>query len=134
MDASSAILSADRYDAPKAREYQELMDIIERRGKHGEEVYGNLMNVEGRVLDTVDRVVNDARLQSIENSSFLNMSLMQIAGKTSQVMRDIYVDMYRVNSFSGFLHALTKNNRRLYLGLVIVIISAVLIVLQASAM
>jgi len=131
--AAAAVLSADRYDAPKAREYHDLMDIIERRGKHGEEVYGNLMNVETRVLDTVDRVVNDSRLQSVEQSSFLNMSMFEIAGRTAQVMRDVYVDMYRVRSVRDFRRAFTKKSRPLYLGVVIVLVSVLLIVLQASS-
>jgi len=133
INATTAILAAERYDAPKAREYQELRDIIARRGRNGDEVYSNLMNVEQRVLDTVDRVVNDARLQEIERNSFLNMSLLEIAGKTAQVLRDTYLDMYRVRSVRDFVRAFTKRSRRIYLGIVLVLISIILLVLNATA-
>jgi hypothetical protein len=132
-DVTSAILSADRYDQPKAREYQELMDIIARRGQHGEEVYGNLMNVENRVLDTVDRVVNDARLQTSTRNSFLNMSMLEIAAKTAFVLRDTYRDLFRVSSVRDFKNVFTKQNRPMYLGIILVLLALMLMVVDASS-
>lgn len=132
IDASTAVLSADRYDPPKAKEYQELMDIIHRRGKYGDDVYTNLMNTEERVLNTVDRVVNDSRLQTVQADSFLNMSLLEIAGRTAEVLRDTYLDLLRVREIRDVPRAFSKKSRRIYLGLVLVALALVLMVLNAS--
>jgi hypothetical protein len=59
--------------------------------------------------------------------------MFEIAGRTAQVMRDVYVDMYRVRSVRDFRRVFTKKSRPLYLGVVIVLVSVLLIVLQASS-
>lgn len=131
-DISGDVLAADRYDAPKAREYEELMDIINRRGRNGDEVYTNLMNKEERVLNTVDRVVNDARLQKIHRRSFLNMSLMEVASRTVDVVREIFHEMFVVESAREFTNAFTRIDRRPYLGVVLIIIAAIIMFVEAS--
>lgn len=133
VNATNAILSADRYDPPKAREYKHLMSIIDGSARNGDEVYNNLMNTESRVLDTVDRVVNDSRLQQVQRNNFLNMSLLEIAGTTAQVMRDTYLDLVKVRSARDFVKAFTKRNRRIYLGLVLVVVCVTLLALDATS-
>lgn len=127
----SLVLSADQQQEPhKAREYRQLMDAIQGRGRFGPEVYGNLMNTEERVLDTVDRVVNDARLQRVTRASFLNMSLLEIAGRTADVLRAVYLDLFAVRSVHDFVKAFTKKDRRIYLGLVLIVIASLLVLLE----
>ena len=132
-NASSAVLSADRYDAPKAKEYQELLDMIEGRGKNGKDVYGNLMSTEERVLDTVDRVVNDARLQTTNQDSFLHMSLFDNAAATARTLHDTFLDLSRVRSARDVQLAFIKKDRLLYLGVVLVLVAVTLIVLDLAA-
>lgn len=132
-DAASAVLSADRYDAPKAREYQELLDTIEGRGRNGIDVYGSLINKEERVLATVDRVVNDARLQTTTQDSFLHMSLYDNAAATARAIHDIFVDLLRIRSVKDVRHAFLKKDRLLYLGVALVLVAVVLIVLDLAS-
>lgn len=129
-------MSADHYDKPKAREYQELMDVINRRGDHGEEVYGNLMKKEKRVLDTVDRVVNDARLQEAANNSFLNLSVLDITRNTAKVLRAVYAELLfaaYAQDWRRALKAVSVQERRIYLGLVLVVLSLALLMVNASS-
>lgn len=128
----SMVLSADNYSKPKAREYQELMDIVEGRGDHKNDgTYGRLMDKERRVLDTVDRVVNDARLQKIASKSILNMPVVDIVGRAGTSVSAIYQDILRIREPHDVITAFTKDDRRLYVGIIIVVISVIVLFFQA---
>lgn len=120
MSAAAQVLSADVYEQPRAREYQEMQDIINRRGDHGRDRYGDLIDKEERVLDTVDRVVNDARLQRSERGSILHMSVAQIATRTAEVMYQVFRDALAARSTEDAKALLRSPERRLYLGIVLV--------------
>jgi hypothetical protein len=131
----AGILSADFYDKPKAREYQRLMDVIHGRGEFGEDTYGHLMKQEGRVLDTVERVVNDSRMQEITRKTFLNLSLLQIAQNTARTLFDVYTDILLAvpnRDWERTIWALTRPDRRVYLGIVILIIAVLAMLIQIS--
>lgn len=130
MDATSAILSADRYDQPKAREYQELIDMIQKRGRNGENFYTDLMNKEERVLSTVDRVVNDARLQKSSEKSFLHMSIFENVMTTSNTLRAIFSDLMNTKSVSDIHKPFVKKDRLLYLGVALVVLAVSLMTLH----
>lgn len=131
--ANAAVLSADSYDQPKAREYQEIMDVINRRGAHGEDVYGDLVGKETRVLDTVDRVVNDARLQASREKNFLNLSLTDIGKNLASTLHELYVDLSRAKTLQHASAALTAPHRRVYMGLTLVLLAFTLLAIQASS-
>ena len=129
--AESGELSAGDYVPSKAREYKEIMDIIHRRDRSGDgERYNALMSKERRVLDTVDRVVNDARLQQVRRRSFLDMSLVQIILRTAEVLHDMYLEAFAVRSLDDLTAIFARPERRVYIGLVIVVIALFLGFLQ----
>jgi hypothetical protein len=127
------VLSADLYDKPKAREYGELMDAIEGRGRFGEDVYGALMQKEGRVLDTVDRVINDARLRKSSSRLFTNLPLKNVAFNTARVVQAVYRDLLRVRTLRQFQEVFTPLKRRIYLGVVLVCLAVFIMVVQVSS-
>lgn len=129
----SEYLSADVASPARAREYRELMDIIHRRGEHGRDRYGSLMDKEERVLDTVDRVVNDARLQDFRHSSFLDMTVVQIIGKTAEVVHDMYVETLSARSMSDARDVLVRPERRIYIGIVVLAVGFFLGFIQMIA-
>ena len=126
------MLSADMREKPKAREYRELMDIINRRGMHGHDRYGDLMRQEARVLDTVDRVVNDARLQQIKKTSVIEMSMMEIIARTAEVVHDMYLELFTVRSMEEIKNVFIKQERRVYLGIIVTIIGFLIGFIQLS--
>jgi len=123
-------LSADFHEAPKAREYQELMDIIHRRGRHGEERYGALMQKEQRVLDTVDRVVNDARVQEVRADDFFRLSLTQIGLNLAKAVHQTYLELMQVRRPSQVLPVLARPERRIYMGLLLMGVAFFLFLFQ----
>jgi len=124
------VLSADVYDAPKAREYAELVKII--RGDGDLDTYSGLMNKERRVLDTVDRVVNDARLRRSAASSLPDMRVSQLVTRTLAVVVEVYHDLLRVRRVSDVPDVFTRRGRLLYVGILIIFASLVIMVVRAS--
>lgn len=125
----SNILSADVYDRPKAKEYEDLMAIL--RGDV-DDAYGHLLSKEARVLDTVDRVVNDARLQSVSSKSILNMSVSTIVSNTATTVLDIYRELYGVKRLRDVRDILTKKGRLLYVGILITVSAMLLLIFRAT--
>lgn len=115
------------------REYEELMDVIQRRGRFGKDAYGALMAKEARVLDTVDRVVNDARLTDAQAKLFVNLSLTQALVRTADVLRDLYHDLVRVRSPRDVLDAFARPERTVYLGVLVIALAVVLMLATALA-
>jgi len=123
-------LSASDYEAPRAREYAELMDVIHGRKGKGREaawtdegnVYSDLMRKEERVLDTVDRVVNDSRLQDVRRHAISDMSVMQIISKTADVVHDVYIEVFSVRDLDDLRALVTKKDRLIYIGIVVVLV------------
>jgi hypothetical protein len=130
---SAPTISADVYSSQQAREYRDIMDIIHGRGEFGNDAYSHLMDKETPVLDTVNRVVNDARLQSSQGRMFLNKSLIQLATGTVTAVHDLYIDLMHIKSLHDILIALMVPTRRPYMGIVIIVISLILMIVLSAA-
>ena len=126
------MLSADAREPAKAREYRELMDIINRRGDHGSDKYQELMQKETRVLDTVDRVINDSRLQTIKRTNITEMSIMQIISRTAEVVHDIYLELFTVRSLQDAKDVFVRSDRIVYLGIIVTMIGFFIGFIQLS--
>lgn len=130
-------------DAPlpwTSPEYVSLMrDIGEApqgdRGTHrGDEevprdVYQDLMRREKRVLDTVDRVVNDSRKTAASSSGIAAMPFRDMLRKAMATGRVVLDDLVDARSISDVQHALLDDDRKIFVGggLVAVAVAAALI-------
>jgi len=117
----------------RAREYRSLLDIIHRRGLAGQDRYSALMNKEQRVLDTVDRVVNDARLAQARQGSFLDMSLLQVVGRMGEVLREAWTEVIAARSPRAVLAVFTPPGRRVYFGAALVLAALFLAVFHVTS-
>lgn len=127
--SAAEVLSADIYEQPRAREYQEVQDIINRRGDR----YSELMAKERRVLDTVDRVVNDARLQRAERSSIMHMSIAQIATKMGDVMHEAFLEAVQARSVEDVMAIIRPSERRLYAGILLIVMALLSIMITVAS-
>ena len=118
-------------DVPKAREYSELLQLIERRDD--EDRYTELMKKERRVLDTVDRVVNDAQAQKIRKSGLLYMSVPEVLTRTAETLHDVYLELFTVSNLREAWEVLSRPERRIYLGIVLVLVGLILGFVQMTS-
>ena len=78
---------------------------------------------ERRVLDTVDRVVNDAARTDGDTRAFLQLSLHEVGIRAIRVMRGLMDDLLESRSLDDVYRALMRPGRKVYIGLVLIVLA-----------
>ena len=126
-----------------SEEYRRLLEIATdgggRKKKHGRndspaapDAYQHLMSRERRVLDTVDRVVNDAvkHKSADADRSLLDTPIHELAMRTVGAIRALFDDLVASRSIEDVLAALKDPTRTAYVGLALIALAAFLGALQ----
>jgi Iap family predicted aminopeptidase len=107
------------------QEYEKLyQDVIYEKGMD-DDLYDNLMKKEKTILNTINKVVNQK--ENIE-LSFVNSSLNTILKKTIETLVQITSDINNKKDLSDIF----KQERRLYIGIMMTFSSIFLIILYKS--
>jgi hypothetical protein len=130
-------------------EYRALLDLTEdsRRGGRGrkkglpgsgagaeEDAYSELMAKEQRVLDTVDRVVNDAvEKRDWRSGPLSGMPVHEVAMRTMGALRTLWDDLMAAQSLKDVQVALLDPSRALYIGLALVALAVALSLAHAMS-
>lgn len=122
-----------------AGQYQDLMDAVHGEGAFSRvgrgdvgDVYQALMRKEGRVLDTVDRVVNDRLRTDDDRRSFLQLPLHVIGIRLVRALRGIVDDLVEARNVEAVLKAFTREDRRVYLGALVVLLALLVAAVDVS--
>jgi len=97
-----------------------------------EEVYKRLMSKERRVLDTVDRVVNDSAERRASEMILYKLPIHEIVMRTLGATRALWDDMIEVRTVDDALRALSDKQRMPYIGIMLVAVAVVLAVIQTT--
>jgi hypothetical protein len=111
-------------------EYKALVDILDK--SELDDTYKDLMKKEDRVLDTVNSVVNHYKEKRSDKKQFVNMSLYEIYNLLFLEVPLMMIEMYKVETFEDFIVLFTKNNRLVYIGIILVILSTFLFFIENS--
>ena len=98
--------------------------------------YQGLMAKERRVLDTVDRVVNDAARLEEEDPPLARLRLHELLVRSTGALRGLMDDLLEAaeaRSAPQALAALTDPGRRVFLGVCLLALGILLAVVQAAA-
>lgn len=93
------------------------------------EVYQSLIDRETRALDTVDRVVNDARKTALASTQLVDMPVRALAFKAMQTGKAIMDDLVEAGSAQQVQVALLSGDRKVFFGatLILVAVAAALV-------
>jgi hypothetical protein len=102
------------------------------------DVYSDLMSKERRVLDTIDRVVNDAVVTSRNKDGgggLIGMPVHEIIMRTIGSMRSMWDDLISARSIEDVVSALKDRSRHAFLGIAMISIAVIasLVLLMSSA-
>jgi hypothetical protein len=121
-------------------EYKELVDTVFGRGTSGRDragsgtdAYQTLMAKERRVLDTVDRVVNDAAVVDADTRTFFQMPMHEIAIRIVRSIRGLMDDLVEARKPEHVLRAVMREDRKVYLGLVMIAVALCIALIHASS-
>ena len=111
-------------------EYKSLVDILEK--SELDESYKELMNKEDKVLDTINHVVNTYKDKKGKRKQFIHMSIYEIYNLFFLEWPEFMKDLTKVQSTEDVIDLLLKNNRVIYIGIVLVLISLILFFIDSS--
>ena len=97
------------------------------------EVYQQLMAKEQRVLDTVDRVVNDSKRVERQATTLMTMPLHELTMRMMAAVRGLMDDLLASRSAAEVGAALAKEDRRIYLGVCLLALGFLLAFVQATS-
>lgn len=95
--------------------------------------YQYLMSKERRVLDTVDRVVNDSLTKNEEGSTLLSLSVQALVMRTAGSLKALLDDLVVSRSTEDIIKALTDPHRLPYIGIALVAIGVMIGMLELAA-
>ena len=118
-------------------EYQTLLGLIEGKGRVGDQrnsgdVYQALMSKERRVLDTVDRVVNDSHHRDVDTRSLWEIPLHELVMRVAVAFRSVIEDLMTATSVEDALAAVAAPERRTYIGVGLVALALLVLVLSSG--
>jgi hypothetical protein len=111
-------------------EYSQLVNLLKKSDP--KDVYEELVKKEDRVLETIDRVINYSNEKEIKSQEFTSMSLNDIIHKTFWNWRLMINDMYGISTFQDLKKALLKDDRKIYLGILLVLVCVFLFFITIS--
>lgn len=99
------------------------------------EVYQSLIHTEKRALDTVDRVVNDARKTALASTQLVDMPVRALAFRALKTGKSIMDDLVVANSAQQVNAALLDGDRKVFIGasLILVAVAAALVTSFSSS-
>jgi hypothetical protein len=124
-------------------EYRKLLEsVAENKSKNvnvsptGSDMdqYQYLMSRERRVLDTVDRVVNDSISTRNEGSTLLGLPIHVLAMRTAGSMRALLDDLVTSRSIDDAIKALYDPLRRPYLGIALIALGVIVGILEVASL
>lgn len=116
-------------------EYQSVLNLLNEssnnepiNGMH-DNVYQELMKKEGKTLDTINNVIKYYKDNDYKNKEFVTMNFWEALIRFYDIWYEIWIDISNnglngnINDIISFGTILLKNDRPIYLGILIIIIS-----------
>lgn len=86
-------------------------------------------------LERLTNEANQARIREMEEEKIYNMSVKDLAFRTSDTVHNILDDMISYNSddgMRGFLHIFTRSDRLIYVGIIIIVFTILLLLIKTT--
>ena len=113
-------------NSPKT--YNDLLMLLESDDNAKKDVYSNLMDQEKEVLRTLSLASNILKDKKIVTNMFLNMSLADLMAKFAFTWQNIFNELIIEKQFTILPMVLFKQERKIYVGIMLIIISCFLFV------
>lgn len=95
-----------------------------------DDVYRRLMSKERRVLDTIDRVVNDSNQRDLDDGMISRMAVHEIVMRVLAALRTLWDDLLSSRTGADVWLALSDKDRMPYVGMALVAGSALVAIVD----
>lgn len=111
-------------------EYKSIIDILDK--SELDDSYKDLMKKEEKVLDTVNHVVNSYNDKKVKKKQFIHMSIYEIYNLFFLEWPAFMKDLTKATSINDVFKLVLKNNRIIYIGIILVFTSVILFFIDNS--
>lgn len=138
---SSFTPSVDRPFDPVGKRELGLEDNITPRGNERlndeqiKEIIDNPQITVSTRLERLTEEANAARIKEMEEEKIYNMSVKDLAFRTSDTVHHILDDIVTYNAddgMRGFIHIFTKSDRLIYVGIITIIFTILLLLIKST--
>jgi hypothetical protein len=114
-------------------DYKSFIDTL--TSSNHDFTYQNMIEKEEKVLDTMNNVIKYYNDNQTKEKEFVNQSMMYIATRLFTVWNDIFADVIKLNSLSlsTIVDIFMKDDRLVYIGITLLIISVMLYYLKLTS-
>lgn len=102
-------------------DYNNLIDTLEQ--SNHDNTYQDMIGKEDKVLDTMNNVIKYYRDADIKEYEFINLSISQAVYKFFNIWTEMFNEIIDNNKSQSILNILMKDDRLVYIGIMLIIIS-----------
>jgi len=102
-------------------DYKSLVNILNESNK--DNAYQDIMAKETKSLDTINNIIKYYRDNNIKQQEFINQSLYQVIYDFYNTMNQMFNEAFYIKKYNDIIILLTKDNRLIYLGILLIILS-----------
>lgn len=118
-------------------EYAQVLKLVTQEDADNSKatVYQQLMEKEDKVLDVLNRMVEKDTTEQNKNVIFYNQTLFDITIKFTNILVNIFDELFiqrQFKSFSDVQHLLLDGDRKIYIGILIVLVGMFLFFIDIS--
>lgn len=114
------------------KEYESLLSLITDDIEHAkDDIYQKIMNKEDKTLDLINRISENYHSKILEGTIFYNLPLIDIIALIANTWKNMFNDLTMRRKFD-IIDVFWKNDRKIYSGIAIVLISLIIFFLDVS--
>lgn len=114
------------------KEYKSILDLLNKDVTKND-IYSELMNKEDNILNTVNRLSNTNLSSSIQDTLFYNKTLLEILSLFANTWTNILTELVNEDMYMYPMKVFWDGDRKIFVGLMMVIIALFLFFIQISA-
>lgn len=110
----------------QTKSYNDLLQLLKDDDAARKDVYQNLMEKEERILNALSSAKNNTNSKNTLTNLFLNMSLSDIVARFAYTWQNIFHELVIDRQMNALPMILFRQERKLYVGLMLIFISGFL--------
>jgi len=109
-------------------DYNDMLQLLKSDDMSRKDVYSELMEKEENVLNTISRISSQERIKTIYENTFGQLTIRDVFARFAFTWQNIFNELIVERMFSQALDVLFMGDRKIYVGIMIVIISLFLFI------
>ena len=108
--------------------YHDLLQLLKSDEASRKDIYSELMQKEGNVLDTISRVSSQEKIKSLYENTFSHLSIREVFARFAFTWQNIFNELVVERMFDHIIDIFFEKDRKIYVGMMVVFIGMFLFI------